>query len=133
MILKPKACKFDKTILCGVVNNVGHCPFSTSEHCKANNATNWFGMVSHAFGTLTLKMYRYNHLKIKMSVLSKNMCEGCRIIWANPLDECPICNYDERPKFICDDCGRIFYHNNEQCHKCEGKNIRKMTEKELEE
>lgn len=94
MILKPKTCRFDKKVLCGVVKNLGHCPFASGEHCRVNNASNWFGMVSHAFGTITLKKYRYNHLKVPMSVLNKNMCNECRVIWATP-GNCPICKMEE--------------------------------------
>ena len=94
MILIPKACRHNKKLLCGVVKNLGHCPFVDSEHCKDSNATDLFGMVSNAYGTITLKKYRYNHMKVSMSVLTKNMCSECRVIWATP-GNCPICKMEE--------------------------------------
>lgn len=92
IILKPKNCKRNRKILCGIVKNLGNCPFPTDEHCEENNATNLFGMISHAFGTITLKKYRYNHLKVKLTVLDQNMCPECRVTWTDPEKPCPICN-----------------------------------------
>ena len=94
MILNPKKCRRNPKILCGVIRNVGNCPFPTDEQCRENNATNLFGMVNHGFGAITLKKYRYNHMKVKISVLEKNMCPACRVIWATPQDKCPICNME---------------------------------------
>lgn len=95
MNLNPKTCKRNSKILCGVVKNLGNCPFPTDEHCRRNNATNWLGMISQRFGSITLKRYRYNHLKVKISVLNKNMCSECRVIWTDPEKPCPICNLEE--------------------------------------
>lgn len=91
MILKPKTCKHNRKVLCGVVRNLGNCPFPNSENCNDNNATDWFAMVNHSFGTITLKAYRYNPHKVKISVLEKNMCSDCRVLWADPENTCLIC------------------------------------------
>lgn len=95
MILNPKTCKRNGKILCGIVNNLGNCPFPTNELCEANNSTNLLGMVSNTFGTITLKLFRYDHHKIKFKVLDENMCNECKIIWADKDDNCLICNLEE--------------------------------------
>ena len=92
--MEPKKCRHNPKILCGVVKNVGHCPFPTEALCDENNATNFLGRVNHSFGTITLQKYRYNHHKIKISVLEDNMCHECRVIWAD-LMNCPICKGDD--------------------------------------
>lgn len=95
MILTPKTCKHNSQILCGVVKNLGNCPFPTDEHCGRNNATNWLGMISNAFGSITLKKFRFNLYKISRSVLDNNMCDCCKVIWVSPIEDCPICNMEE--------------------------------------
>ena len=92
LILKPLTCKYNRKILCGVVKNLGNCPFPTDERCQMHNATNFFGMINNAFGSITLKKYRYNHLKVSITVLDNNMCPECRVIWTDPEKPCPICN-----------------------------------------
>jgi len=33
-------------------------------------------------------------------------------------------------KYICEDCGRRFYHKKKQCYKCESTNIKKIKKEE---
>ena len=91
MNINPKKCRRDPKVLCGIVKNVGNCPYPTIEHCNDNNTTNWFGMQNLSFGTLTLKRYNYNHFKVKLSIMEDTMCSGCNIIWNKSLDKCPVC------------------------------------------
>ena len=91
MNLNPQNCKRNRKILCGVVKNLGNCPFPDSERCAANNATDYLAMVNQTFGTITLKAYRYNPHKVKISVLERNMCGDCKVIWADPDNACLIC------------------------------------------
>jgi len=91
MILTPKTCLHNRKLLCGVVKNLGHCPFLDSDRCGDSNTTEWFAMVNKSFGTITLKAYRYNHLKVKITVLERNKCGDCGVIWADPDNNCLIC------------------------------------------
>jgi len=93
--LKPKKCRRNPKILCGVVKNVGNCPFHSDKACQDNNDTNLFGTRNLSFGTIVLKKYRYNVHKVRMDVLEENMCQECRVIWNKPLDKCPICKTEE--------------------------------------
>jgi len=89
--MKPFPCRHNNKILCGVVRKVINCPYSTEDQCRAETSTNLFGMVSKTFGAISLKRFRYNHKRIQISVLEKNMCNECKVIWNEPIN-CPICN-----------------------------------------
>jgi len=91
MEIEPKKCRHNPEVLCGVVKNVNNCPHPTDEVCKGANSEAWLGMVNNRFKTLNLKLFRYNHKRIKISVLDNNMCASCRVIWAE-VQDCPICN-----------------------------------------
>ena len=95
MNLNPKPCKRNRNILCGVVRNTKNCPYLTEDDCRENNATNLLGMENQRFGAITLKKYRYNAQRIKISVLEKNLCGECKVIWATPQKKCPICDREE--------------------------------------
>lgn len=89
-MIEPKKCCHNPRLLCGIVKNVKNCPYTTDEVCKATNSEAWLGLYNPSFKAITLKRFRYNHKKIKLSVLDENMCSECRVIWASP-QECPIC------------------------------------------
>lgn len=88
MALTFKKCSHDPKILCGVVKNVGNCPFYSSLHCQADNVENWMGFNNQGFGSITLKRFRY---KPNNKEASANMCCECRVIWTDPTITCPIC------------------------------------------
>ena len=94
-MINPKKCRHNSKILCGVVKNIGHCPFPTEALCEENNATNLLGRVNHAFCTIVLQKYRYNYHKISIKVLDENMCSICRVIWVDSKMDCPICNMED--------------------------------------
>lgn len=89
-MIKPVKCKHNPKVLCGVVKNVGHCPYVSEELCQRDTVTSLLGLINKGFGTITLKKFRYNLHKISIKVLDVNMCNECRVIWADPTN-CPIC------------------------------------------
>ena len=95
MSLKPLKCKFNPKVLCGVVKKTGHCPYVSEERCNANTVINLFGTIDQAEGTITLQSMRYDVYKIPFKVLQVSMCSECKVIWASPIEECPICKGDD--------------------------------------
>lgn len=94
-MIDPKKCKRNKKILCGVVKNLGHCPYVSEKLCQRDTVTSLLGLVNKGFGTITLKKFRYNLHKISIKILDENMCAICRVIWVDSEMNCPICKGDD--------------------------------------
>ena len=94
-MIKIQKCKYNGQILCGVVSNLDNCPYSIEAHCGGNNSTRWLGRVNPSFGTITLQEYRFNIKRIPIKYLDDNQCDDCGVIWAVPIEKCPICKIGE--------------------------------------
>lgn len=90
-----KKCKFNQTIICGVVKNINNCYCISESQCKANNVENWLASINARYGTITLMKYRYNLKKIPIAILDEQMCNVCKVIWTD--GKCLICEMKVKP------------------------------------
>jgi len=70
--------------------NTKNCMQPTLEACGSENNELWIGFVG--VEAVTLRTYIYNAKTCKMSLFEENQCSECRVIWAVPNNNCPICN-----------------------------------------
>lgn len=89
-------CKRDPGVLCGVVNNQDNCTLHNLEECRDNPDHSVTYLLHWDGPKIILELVRFNWKTLKLSVMEKQMCPKCRIIYRDvpDLKNCIICDQE---------------------------------------